>query len=260
MTGFDIYFQALGILLVVAIFFWIISIAIKDVSIVDSLWSLFFLIAGIYTYSQLETPSLRAQIVLILVIIWSLRLSAYITIRHWGHSEDHRYQTIRANNQPGFSFKSIYLIFIFQAVIAWIVALPLFYAMNSTLAFGIFDWIGIGLWLTGMYFESTADTQLWIFKRNPDNQGKVMSSGLWKYSRHPNYFGEFLIWWGYFCFALAGASYLSIISPLIMTFLLMKFSGVGLLEKTMKRRPGYESYIQSTNAFFPGPRRKVKES
>lgn len=248
----ETYFLSLVLLLLVSSMFWLISIAKDDVSIVDSLWPIFFIIASIYFYLHFETPSLRAQIITLLVLIWGIRLSVYITIRHWGHAEDHRYQTIRANNQPGFTFKSIYLIFGFQAVIAWLIALPLFTAINSNSAIGIIDLIGIAFWLTGMFFEVVGDYQLWQFKRKPENRGKVMNSGLWHYTRHPNYFGEFLIWWGYFCFALAGNAYWTVLSPLLMSFLLMKFSGVGLLEQTMKRRPGYEHYMQTTNAFFPG--------
>lgn len=258
MINFDVLIQALALMLLAGFVFWLISIARKDVSIVDSLWSLFFIIAAVYSYSQLDTPALRAQIVLLLVLIWGLRLSAYITIRHWGHAEDHRYRTIRANNEPGFTFKSLYLIFIFQTVIALIIALPLFSAITSSSTLSLLDWIGLGLWLSGMFFETVSDTQLWLFKRNPDNKGKILTQGLWKYSRHPNYFGEFLIWWGYFCFALSAGSYITIISPLIMTFLLMKFSGVGLLEKTMKQRPGYENYMANTNAFFPGLTNRAK--
>lgn len=256
---FETYFLVLVLMLLVGCMFWLISIIKEDVSIVDSLWPIFFIIASVYFYLHVETPSLRAQIITLLVLIWGLRLTAYITIRHWGHEEDHRYKKIRANNEPGFAYKSLYLIFGFQALIAWFIALPLFTAINSTNALGIIDLIGIMLWLVGMFFETVSDYQLWRFKRNPENHGKVMTTGLWRYTRHPNYFGEFLIWWGYFCFALAGSAYWTVLSPLLMSFLLLKFSGVSLLEQTMKRRPGYEQYMQTTNAFFPGlVNRKLK--
>jgi len=257
------YLLALFIMLVVSVFFWVISVIKKDVSIVDSLWSLFFIIASVTTYFMQDEPSLRASIVLLMVIIWAVRLSLHITVRHWGHGEDHRYQTIRENNQPGFKYKSLYLIFIFQAVIALIVAMPLFSAIESTSVLGVFDLVAIILWTVGMFFESTADYQLYKFKKNPANKGKIMTSGLWKYSRHPNYFGECLIWWGFFSFALAGygltgdglvgGALVTIISPIIMTLLLLKFSGVNLLESTLKCRPGYEAYMKNTNAFIPGP-------
>jgi len=248
---FSHYFEILIPLLLITFLFWLLSIIKKDVSIVDSLWSIFFIIASIYSYIQLDNPSSRAQIVTLLVIFWGLRLAFYITIRNWGHEEDSRYQKIRNNNEPYFQLKSLYLIFLFQAILAWIIAVPIIISIQSTEELGFFDWIGLGFWLAGMYFESTSDYQMWKFKRNPANKGKINSQGLWGYSRHPNYFGECLIWWGYFCFSLSSNAYMAVISPLIMTFLLLKFSGVALLEKSMKTRPGYDQYIKTTNAFFP---------
>jgi len=246
------YIDALILMLLTSFVFWLISVIKKDVSIVDSLWSLFFVIAAVATYISQEEATLRATIVLVMVVIWAARLSLYITIRHWGHDEDHRYQAIRLNNEPGFKYKSLYLIFIFQALIASVVALPLFYSIESTSTLNFFDFIAIVLWSVGMFFESVADFQLYKFKQDSQNNGKVMTSGLWKYSRHPNYFGECLIWWGYFSFALSDGGLISIISPIIMTFLLLKFSGVNLLENTLKSRPGYEEYMKNTNAFIPG--------
>jgi len=245
------YLDSLYLMIITSFVFWIISIIKKDVSIVDSLWSLFFIIAAVTAYVVQEDAGLRASIVLIMVVIWAVRLSLHITIRHWGHDEDHRYQTIRLNNDPGFKYKSLYLIFIFQALISSVVALPLFYSIESTSALSVFDLIAIVLWTIGMFFECVSDYQLYKFKKDSQNAGKVMTSGLWNYSRHPNYFGECLIWWGYFSFALSGGGLISIISPIIMTFLLLKFSGVSLLENTLKSRPGYEEYMKNTNAFIP---------
>ena len=258
----NIITQSFGVLipmLIVGAIFWIISLIKKDVSVVDSLWSLFFIIAGLAVINELAVISDRAMLVLLLVTIWGLRLSAYITLRHWGHEEDHRYQTIRKNNQPGFAFKSLYMIFVFQALVAWVVALPLFYAMNSTAPLTLLDGLAVLLWLVGMFFEIVSDYQLYQFKKKPDNKGKILTQGLWKYSRHPNYFGECLVWWGFFIFSLSDHAYLTIISPLLMTFLLLKFSGVSLLEQTMKTRPGYERYMQHTNAFIPGAAYKKGE-
>ena len=246
------YFYTLIPMGLAACFFWLISLIKKDVSIVDSLWSLFFIIACTYYFSQIEALSLRAQIIMIMVIIWGLRLSAYITIRHWGQEEDHRYQTIRKNNNPGFQFKSLYLIFAFQTIVAWIIAMPLFYGMSSNVPLNWLDSLGIILWMIGLFFEVIGDYQLWKFKRNKENKGKILTRGLWQYTRHPNYFGEFLIWWSYFFIAINSEAYWIIISPLLMTFLLLKFSGVVHLENTMKIRPGYEEYMKNTNAFIPG--------
>jgi len=251
---------ALVPMFIIGILFWLISLVKKDVSIVDSLWSLFFIVAALTIFNYQEDVTDRAVLVLSLVTIWALRLSIYITLRHLGHEEDHRYQTIRSKNQPGFSYKSLYLIFGFQTLVAWVVALPLFYAINSAAPLNVFDGLAALLWLVGMFFESVSDYQLYQFKKNPENKGKTFTQGLWKYSRHPNYFGEFLVWWGFFIFALSDHAYLTIISPLLMTFLLLKFSGVSLLEETMKTRPGYESYMQHTNAFFPGSAFKGGES
>ena len=247
-------------MLMVGFVFWVISVIKRDVSIVDSLWSLFFIIAAVTVLIQQEILSSRAILVLVLVVIWALRLSFYITLRHWGHEEDHRYQAIRKNNEPGFVFKSLYLIFGFQALIAWIVALPLFAAMESSSPLNLLDGLALVLWLAGMLFESVADYQLYQFKKRSENRGTILTKGLWKYSRHPNYFGECLIWWAYFIFALPEHAYLTIISPLLMTFLLLKFSGVSLLEKTLKLKPGYEDYMQHTNAFIPGSRYHRGES
>ncbi len=237
---------------------WIVSLFKNDVSIVDSLWSIFFIIAAIHYATAADNLSTRAWIILLLVSLWGIRLAAHISWRHWGHEEDHRYQQIRNNNQPNFALKSLYIIFCFQALVAWIISIPLFYAINASASLGLLDLLGISLWITGMLFESVADYQLLKFKKNPDNRGKILTSGLWAYSRHPNYFGECLIWWGFFCFAITSGNLLVIISPLLMTFLLLKFSGVHLLEKTMKSRPGYEAYMQRTNAFIPGFKRGFK--
>lgn len=246
------YFYTLIPMLFAAFIFWLISLTRNDVSVVDSLWPLFFIITCLYYVSQIETLSSRAQLLIIMVILWGVRLSSYITIRHWGHEEDHRYKTIRNNNNPGFEYKSLYLIFIFQTLVAWIIALPLFYGVNSNAMLSWLDAIGITLWFIGLFFEGIGDYQLWKFKRDATTKGKILTTGLWQYTRHPNYFGEFLIWWGYFFIAINSESYWIMISPLLMSFLLLKFSGVVHLENTMKIRPGYKDYMQNTNAFVPG--------
>lgn len=249
------YFYSLIPMLALAFIVWLLSVRKQDVSIVDSLWSILFVAAASYYLWVLDEPSLRAQIIYALVLIWAIRLSAYITLRHLGHAEDHRYQQIRANNQPGFAFKSLYLIFMFQAGLAWIISLPLFYAMSSSSALSVIDYLGIGLWLCGMLFEATADQQLYRFKKQPENKGRLLTRGLWAYSRHPNYFGEFLIWWGFYLLALsatdAPAAVIAVISPLIMSLLLLRVSGVTLLERSMRLKPGYEDYMRNTSAFIP---------
>ena len=243
-------------LLVVAIVSWLLSLKRNDVSMVDSLWSLMFLLATLVYAGTTTITGAREILILVLVGAWALRLSTYITVRNHGHTEDFRYQEIRANNEPGFRYKSFYIIFVFQAFLAWMICLPILVAMSGQTAIGILDYVGIALWITGMFFESVGDWQLARFRVKPENAGKVLITGLWRYSRHPNYFGNFLIWWGFYLVALSAGGWWTIISPLLMTLLLLKVSGVALLEKNIsKRRPEYLRYIESTNAFFPGPSR-----
>jgi steroid 5-alpha reductase family enzyme len=249
--------MALLAILAVAAVSWLLSVFKKDVSFVDSLWSLFFLIAAMVFALDALPLSLRGKVVLALVAIWALRLSIHITARNWGEAEDYRYQSIRANNEPGFAFKSLYIVFGLQGVLAWLVAMPLLPSIASDSPLTIVDGVAIALWLTGFVFEAVGDYQLAQFKAGGDNRGRVLDTGLWKYTRHPNYFGEFCMWWAFYLFALASGGWWSIASPLLMSFLLLKVSGVAMLENTITdRRPEYAEYIRRTNAFIPGPRRE----
>jgi steroid 5-alpha reductase family enzyme len=191
--------------------------------------------------------------VLVFVALWAIRLAGHITWRHRGQPEDHRYQAIRRRNEPHFQWKSLYLVFGLQGVLAWIISLPLLAAIASQRDFGVLDLLGIVLWTTGFLFETVADWQLTRFKSDARNHGRVMDRGLWRYTRHPNYFGEFCVWWGFYLMALAAGGWWSIISPLLMSLLLLRVSGVALLEKDIaERRPAYRDYIARTNAFVPG--------
>jgi steroid 5-alpha reductase family enzyme len=248
----------LAVMLIMGFATWLYSLYRNDVSIVDSLWSLMFL-AGATVYLLLaDTVTGRNILLITLVSIWALRLSAFLTIRNWGKEEDRRYQEIRANNEPNFRMKSLYIIFGLQASLAWIISIPLLLALSADTAFGVIELIACVLWVAGFLFESIADYQLYRFKSDTENKGKVLDSGLWAYSRHPNYFGEFLIWWAYFLFAMSSGAWWTIFSPLLMTVLLLKVSGVSLMEKGItERRAEYRRYIASTNAFIPGkPHRK----
>jgi steroid 5-alpha reductase family enzyme len=236
---------------VFAIAGWLLSLAKRDVSIVDSLWSLFFLLGlGVYVCASEVAP--RTALLVVLVSLWALRLSIYLTWRNWGEPEDHRYQVIRARNEPNFSVKSVYLIFGFQVVLAGIIAFPLFTAASSPAPLGFGDYLGIALWLIGMVFEVVGDWQLARFKSNPMQKGRVLNTGLWRYTRHPNYFGETALWWGYYAIALSAGAWWTVFAPLLMTLLLLKVSGVALLEKDIgERRPAYADYVRRTNAFLP---------
>ena len=244
----------LAAILVLALATWLVSLAKSDVSIVDSAWAPLILLAGIgYTVMLPETGP-RSTWVLTLVALWAARLTGYITWRNWGEPEDHRYQAIRRRNEPNFAVKSVYLVFILQGVLAWIVSAPLLAALASARAVEWPDALGAALVLFGLLFETVGDWQLARFKGDAANRGKVMDRGLWRYTRHPNYFGEFCVWWGFFLIALAAGGWWTVISPLLMSVLLLKVSGVALLEQDIgERRPAYREYIARTNAFFPGP-------
>jgi steroid 5-alpha reductase family enzyme len=256
MFDFNLWLDGLMVLLVFAAAGWLLSLPLRNVSIVDIMWSLMFLLASI-TYAMAHVaPGPRAWLVIGLVSLWSIRLAAFIGWRNFGKDEDFRYQKIRANNQPGFAVKSVYLVFGLQAGLAWVISLPLLAAINSTAPLSWMDALGVMLWLTGLIFEAGGDWQLSRFKRDSANRGKVLNTGLWRYTRHPNYFGDFCVWWGFFLIALSSGAWWSVVGPLVMSILLLKVSGVALLEKDIAdRRPDYNAYIQRTNAFFPGPPR-----
>ncbi|TVQ89369.1 MAG: DUF1295 domain-containing protein [Chromatiaceae bacterium] len=254
MFDLTIYGTGLAVALGLGIIAWLFSIPRRDVSIVDSLWSIFFLVLTL-TYVQLAPAAVeRSYLVVFIVTVWAVRLSLYISMRNWGQPEDRRYQAIRADNEPGFWFKSLYVVFGLQAVLAWIISLPLLGAVLGDAPLGWLDYLALTLWLIGFGFEAIGDQQLARFKADPANQGQVMDKGLWRYTRHPNYFGEACLWWGYTLFAIAAGAWWGLLGGALMTFLLLRVSGVALLEKDIgERRPAYRDYIARTNAFFPGP-------
>jgi len=252
-----LYTLALGAILAVAVVAWLVSVAIRNVAFVDSLWSLFFVVAASVFAISVETLAARGMLVFVLVAVWALRLSAHITVRNWGEPEDHRYQEIRRNNEP-FWIRSLYIVFGLQGLLAWFIAMPLMPAITSSGGIGPLETVAALLWVVGFVFEAGGDFQLARFKADPENKGKVMDQGLWRYTRHPNYFGDFCVWWSFYLFAVAAGGWWTIASPLVMSFLLLKVSGVAMLEKTItERRPKYADYIERTNAFFPGPPKKI---
>lgn len=253
MFNWPIYFYSLVAISLFALMGWMLSLVRDNVTHVDSMWSLFFMLASFTSALFVFDSTPRIFLVLALVSIWAIRLCAYLTWRNWGPHEDHRYIEIRRNNEPHFWLKSIYIIFGLQAVLAWIISLSLYGAIDSNAPINALDYLGFALFAFGFYWETVADWQLSQFKANPSNKGKVLDTGLWRYSRHPNYFGECCVWWGFYLIALAGGAWWAIISPILMTLLLLKVSGVSLLEKDIaERRPQYVAYIKSTNSFIPG--------
>ncbi len=250
--AWSIYLYSLYAIGLFALLGWLLSIIRNNVTHIDSMWSLFFVLAGTTTAIFINDYSTRSALTLGLVTIWALRLFAYLTWRNWGPHEDSRYVQIRSNNQPHFWLKSIYIIFGLQAVLAWLISLVLFGAIAATSPINLLDYLGAALFLFGFFWETIADWQLSAFKGKASNAGMVLNTGLWRYSRHPNYFGECCVWWGFYLIALAGGAWWAVLSPLLMTLLLLKVSGVSLLESTItERRPSYTDYIKNTSAFFP---------
>lgn len=239
------------VLAVPLLLLWLQSRRLRDVSIVDIFWGSGF---GLVAISSLILcgASPRGYLAGLLITLWGSRLSHYLYKRNHGKPEDSRYQAIRARIGPSFSWRSLYVVFGFQGLLIGVVSLPMQAAIYYGGTLGILDGIGVVLWAIGLYFEATGDAQLAAFKADPANQGKVMDRGLWRYTRHPNYFGDFCIWWGIFLLALGTGAVWTVVGPLIMSVLLLRVSGVNLLEKTIvERRPDYRRYIEQTSAFFP---------
>ena len=237
---------------------WAVCTVRRNVGLVDIFWSLFFLCAAIFYVMAAAPAGPRAPLLLVLVAAWALRLAGHLTARNWNAPEDHRYQAIRARNQPGFEWKSLYLVFGLQGLLAWIVSAPLAAAMASQEPLGPLDWLGFALAVFGTAFEAVADAQLARFRRNPASAGQVLDRGLWRFSRHPNYFGECCVWWGFYLVALGAGGGWTLFAPLLMTLLLLRVSGVTLLEKDIgERRPSYREYVARTSAFIPLPPRKA---
>jgi steroid 5-alpha reductase family enzyme len=239
-----------GALLAAAV--WAASVPKRDVSIVDSAWAFLVLVPALVVAGVLPQVGPRAAVVLGLATAWALRLSGYIAWRHRGEPEDRRYQAIRRRNEPHFAWKSLYLVFGLQALLGWLVAAPLMAAVASPAPWNALDALGLALAAFGLLFETVADAQLARFRADPRNRGQVMDRGLWRYSRHPNYFGECCLWWGLWLVGAAAGAWWTVLSPLLMTVLLLKVSGVPLLEQDLGRhRPGYAEYVRRTPTFVP---------
>lgn len=231
---------------------WVFSVVRRDASLVDLVWPLMFVLAAWIWFSPASAGALQ-WLVLALVMAWGLRLHVHLAWRNIGHGEDRRYQAMRQRNSPGFWWKSFFLVFLLQGVLAWLASLVILGAIQPGGRLGVIEVAGLLAALAGLLFEAVGDWQLAVFKGDPANRGKVMDKGLWRYSRHPNYFGDCLFWWGMAVVAVAAGHWWALISPVLMTVLLLKVSGVSLLESDIaERRPEYVDYIRRTPAFVPG--------
>ena len=234
---------------------WGVSLLLHDVSIVDIFWGIGFVLVAWLSLCISGRWSSRTLLLTMLVSVWGLRLAVYLAWRNWGKPEDYRYKAMRETHGKYFPIVSLVSVFGLQGCLMWIISLPLQVALAKALAWHGVAVIGVVLWLAGLFFEAVGDYQLARFKADPANGGHVMNRGLWRYTRHPNYFGDFLVWWGFYFVAAEPSSWWwTIIGPLLMSLLLIRVSGVRLLESSLRSRvQGYDDYVRNTSAFFPLP-------
>lgn len=232
---------------------WLASVALRDVSIVDVFWGLGFVIIAVATFFLTGEVTSRKLLLLALTAAWGLRLSIYLGLRKFGAPEDHRYRAMREKIGPRFWIVSLLLVFGLQGIIMNVVALPLLVGQLDDSPLNWLSAVGCAVWSIGFVFETVGDWQLARFKADPRNQGQVLDRGLWRYTRHPNYFGDFMVWWGIYLASLgAGFAWWTIIGPMLMSFLLLRVSGVTLLESALRQRKGgYADYAARTSSFFP---------
>lgn len=235
---------------------WAVHLATGKASVADSFWGPGFALIAVVTFWLTEGDPASKSLITVLVMAWAVRLAWHVTRRNMGKPEDPRYADMRAKHPETFRMRSLVTVFLLQALVMWIVSLPIQLGMRTPASpgLGALDWLGLLVWIFGFFWEAVGDEQLRRFKADPANKGKVLDSGLWRYTRHPNYFGEACMWWGLFIIACgASGGWWSFIGPLVLTILLLRFSGVALTEKKMEERhDDYGEYKRRTNAFFPG--------
>jgi steroid 5-alpha reductase family enzyme len=234
---------------------WLISLVFNNVTIVDTLWGLGFVLVAWITFFLADGFPTRKLLIAVLTTLWGLRLAGHLSWRNWGAGEDRRYGSWRKAAGNRFWFFSLFKVFLLQAVFLWVISLALQIGQLAKLPDHLtgLDYLGLVVWLLGFLFESVSDFQLARFKADSRNEGQVMNQGLWAYSRHPNYFGESLVWWGIFLITLATPnSWWTVISPVVITVVLLKMTGIALMEKSIAdKRPEYTEYIKRTSAFIP---------
>ena len=238
---------------------WLASLRLRDASIADVFWGTGFAAVALLSL-LLAGPAPRALLLAAMASIWGLRLSAHLARRWRGTGEDRRYRAMRAAWGDRFPLASLFTVFLLQGALLWVVSLPLqaAAALGTSRPLGPLDALGAVLWAAGLAFEAVADAQLARFLARPGSAGRVMQEGLWRYTRHPNYFGDALLWWGMGLVALSAGAAWALVGPALMTFLLVRVSGVALLEREIgRRRPEYADYVARTSAFLPWPPRRA---
>ena len=234
---------------------WLVSVTIRDASIVDIVWGLGFVVVAWTSWLASDSSDVVDTVVRVCVTVWGLRLAGYLAWRNLGKGEDFRYQAMRKKYGARFPIISLFTVFFLQGTLMWIVSLPVQVLHTHDDSWTVAVAVGVAVWAIGLGCEAIGDMQLARFKSKPENVGKVMRSGLWRYTRHPNYFGDFLVWWGIGIATLAGiSSVIALVGPIVMSILLIRVSGVPMLEHSIaKRRPDYVEYRRTTSAFFPRP-------
>lgn len=239
------------------ILLWMVSVRIQDVSIVDIAWGAAGALIALTGFFLAGGALPRRLLLTAMTVLWGVRLALHIGLRKRGKGEDFRYAAMRAEHGEAFPGRSLFTVFLLQAGLIWAIVMPVQVGQVATQPQGLtlLDFVGLGVWTVGFVFEAVADRQLRGFLAEPANRGKVMDRGLWRYSRHPNYFGDSLIWWGIFLVAAATPwGWVTVFSPVLMTFFLMKVSGVPMLEAALaQRRRGYKEYMERTSPFLPLP-------
>jgi steroid 5-alpha reductase family enzyme len=247
-----LFYSAICVFLYMLLIFMLAWIK-KDNSIVDIAWGIGFILVAILTFFMETDFVTRHVLVTALIFIWGIRLATHIAIRNRGRGEDFRYAQWRKDWGKWFLIRSFFQIYMLQGFLLLIIAYPLM-LINHSIETGIvfLDILGIIIWLIGFVFEAVGDYQLAKFKRKTENKGKIMTQGLWRYTRHPNYFGETAMWWGIFLIALSVRNgWTAIVSPLLITFLLLRVSGITMLEKKYFGNKDFEEYAKRASAFFP---------
>jgi steroid 5-alpha reductase family enzyme len=264
MTFFEIWLNGFLLSMALLTALWLVSVKMKNASIIDPFWGFGFVVLAFYYVYATGNYSPRSILLTSLVTIWGLRLSIYLLWRNMGHGEDYRYQEFRKDYGPErYWWVSFFQVFLLQGVLMSLVALAILGTIMSDqgAALTLWDYLLVPIWLIGLSFEAGGDYQLTKFKKDKSNKGKVLNTGFWKYTRHPNYFGDTAIWWSFGLFSVISGNYYGVIGSLIMNILLLKISGVSLLEKSLKKtKPQYEDYINRTSAFFPWfPKDKIEK-
>jgi steroid 5-alpha reductase family enzyme len=256
MSYVEVFLASAGAIAVLMVGTWLVSIPLRNVSIVDIVWGLGFVVVAWVAYVVGDGVPERRLLLAALTTVWGGRLALYLLWRNAGKGEDPRYVAMRRRRGDAFAVQSLWLVFGLQGVVMFVVSLPVQVgSVPDQPDVGAIEVVGVAVWAVGLFFEAVGDWQLARFKADPANEGQVMDRGLWSLTRHPNYFGDFCVWWGIWIVAAAtGVGLYAVVGPIVMTFFLLRVSGVAMLERTIgKRRPGYDAYVARTNTFFPAP-------